>query len=246
MADCSFTDLVLDANDVQLVARFWGEVLGAEVALGEEGDARLAPRDGSAPLLWVDPVPEPRRGKTRVHLDLVLPAADVAALVKRGAELLRSPGDDDLWWWILADPEGNEFCAFPPEVPEGGLPPQWPLPAADRPTPFDVVVDCTDPWAQATWWAARTGGRARRDEGQAWTWVEGAAGFPLPYWVFNPVPEAKAVKNRLHWDMRLPRPTAQPLLDAGATLLRAPDDAISWWILADPEGNEFCAFPPED
>ena len=34
------------------------------------------------------------------------------------------------------------------------------------------------------------------------------------------------------------------IVDAGATVLREPDDDISWWILADPEGNEFCAFPP--
>jgi hypothetical protein len=32
------------------------------------------------------------------------------------------------------------------------------------------------------------------------------------------------------------------LLDAGATLLRAKDDEIHWHVLADPEGNEFCAF----
>jgi hypothetical protein len=27
-------------------------------------------------------------------------------------------------------------------------------------------------------------------------------------------------------------------------LLRAPDDQIHWHVLADPEGNEFCAFAP--
>ena len=32
------------------------------------------------------------------------------------------------------------------------------------------------------------------------------------------------------------------LLDAGATVLRARDDEIGWTVLADPEGNEFCAF----
>jgi hypothetical protein len=34
----------------------------------------------------------------------------------------------------------------------------------------------------------------------------------------------------------------QALLDAGATLLRPKDSEIHWHVLADPEGNEFCAF----
>ena len=37
---------------------------------------------------------------------------------------------------------------------------------------------------------------------------------------------------------------ARQLLALGATVLREPGDQ-RWWVLADPEGNEFCAFPPE-
>jgi hypothetical protein len=37
-------------------------------------------------------------------------------------------------------------------------------------------------------------------------------------------------------------PAVTPLIEAGAKVLREPDDDISWHILADPEGNEFCAF----
>jgi len=61
------------------------------------------------------------------------------------------------------------------------------------------------------------------------------------------VPEPKTVKNRMHWDVVLPEGVASPqaLVDAGATVLRSPDDDIRWWILADPEGNEFCAFLAE-
>ena len=38
---------------------------------------------------------------------------EVAGLVDSGATLLR-PRGDDLDWDLLADPEGNEFCVFPP------------------------------------------------------------------------------------------------------------------------------------
>ena len=56
------------------------------------------------------------------------------------------------------------------------------------------------------------------------------------------VPEPKTVKNRIHWDVDVD--DVQRLLDHGATLLREPDDDISWHVLTDPEGNEFCAFMP--
>jgi hypothetical protein len=59
------------------------------------------------------------------------------------------------------------------------------------------------------------------------------------------VPEAKSVKNRLHFDLRADGTTReaelQRLLDLGATAVDVgqPADA-SWVVLADPEGNEFC------
>jgi hypothetical protein len=43
----------------------------------------------------------------------------------------------------------------------------------------------------------------------------------------------------VHWDVL---GTTEELLAAGATLLRAQDSEISWDVLADPEGNEFCVF----
>ena len=53
------------------------------------------------------PVPEPKSGPNRVHWDLA--ADDLAGLVAVGAAVLREPGAD-IDWYVLADPEGNEFC----------------------------------------------------------------------------------------------------------------------------------------
>ncbi|MBG6106079.1 MULTISPECIES: VOC family protein [Micromonospora] len=36
------------------------------------------------------------------------------ALITAGATLPQEPLDQAHWWWVLADPEGNEFCAFAP------------------------------------------------------------------------------------------------------------------------------------
>ncbi|MCI4061524.1 hypothetical protein MRQ36_02610 [Micromonospora sp. R77] len=44
--------------------------------------------------------------------------------------------------------------------------------------------------------------------------------------------------------LRLAGPEPAALLAAGARLVREPDTEVSRWVLADPAGNEFCAFPP--
>jgi hypothetical protein len=239
MPNARFKDLILDANEPAPLGRFWAAMLAAEwTPLGEESnaDGRIEARPGApeSTQIWVNRVPEPRTAKTRAHLDLRLPAADPGPLVALGAQIVTEPGADP--WWLMADPDGNQFCAFPP-----GRTPAEP----GRPgTPFELVVDCGDSLAQANWWAEQTGGEVRKG-GDDWGWVEGAEGYPFEAWCFNPVPEPKTVKNRVHWDVDLTAPDPSALIEAGATLLREPDDDIRWWILADPEGNEFCCFPPE-
>ena len=70
-----------------------------------------------------------------------------------------------------------------------------------------------------------------------------AIALPFDYLCFVPVPEPKAAKNRIHWDVV----TADipGLVAKGARVLREPDGDISWHVLGDPEGNEFCADAPE-
>jgi hypothetical protein len=55
-------------------------------------------------------VPEPKTVKNRVHIDVA--TGDLDALVAHGATVLRNKGDEGLGWTVLADPQGNEFCAF--------------------------------------------------------------------------------------------------------------------------------------
>ncbi len=54
------------------------------------------------------------------------------------------------------------------------------------------------------------------------------------------VVDSETVKNRIHWDVTVPG--VAPLVEAGAAVLREPGGDIRWYVLADPEGNEFCAF----
>ncbi|MDQ1678322.1 MAG: hypothetical protein QOC93_3466 [Actinomycetota bacterium] len=231
MPDAKFKDLCADAGDPVALGRFWAAVLGLDPVAGDDGDLRLDAADPHR-RIWVNRVPEPRTVKTRLHLDVRLPTYDPSPLVALGATVESEPGGDRDWW-VLADPEGTTFCAMGPH-------PYHKPPAVEA---FELVVDCADPWAQARWWAGATGGEACRRDGAPWAWVEGAAGFPWRYWVFTPVPEPKTAKNRWHWDVTTDDPRL--LVDRGARVLREPDDDARWWVLADPEGNEFCAFGPE-
>lgn len=114
------------ANPAALVP-FWEYALGyrlrpyddEEVArlaargLTPETDPEVAldPPDGAGPTLWLNKVPEGKRGKNRVHVDVYVGEEGIAGLVERGATLRREP-DDQIAWWILTDPEDNEFCVF--------------------------------------------------------------------------------------------------------------------------------------
>jgi predicted enzyme related to lactoylglutathione lyase len=59
------------------------------------------------------------------------------------------------------------------------------------------------------------------------------------------VPEDKAVKNRIHLDLRADGSTAteevERVLALGARRVDiGQEPGVSWTVLADPEGNEFC------
>lgn len=65
---------------------------------------------------------------------------------------------------------------------------------------------------------------------------------------FAPVPDEKVVKNRVHFDL-VPDDQAaevERLLALGAHRVDIGQGAVSWVVMADPEGNEFCVLTPRD
>jgi predicted enzyme related to lactoylglutathione lyase len=110
-----------------------------------------------------------------------------------------------------------------------------------------ITVDCADPYRQAVFWSQVTGWQEDPNDTNHPDDPEGRIvsvhGISL---LFIPVPEGKAVKNRMHLDL-IPSTSTRDeevvrLLDIGATLVadhREPD-GTGWVTLADPEGNEFC------
>ena len=111
---------------------------------------------------------------------------------------------------------------------------------------WSVVVDCTDIGAQSRFWAEVLDYRVvfeaddevaiARDEH---TW---------PGLVFVPVPEAKAVKDRLHIDLNPDDQDAEVarLERLGAKRIDIGQGEVRWVVMADPEGNEFCVLTPRE
>jgi predicted enzyme related to lactoylglutathione lyase len=118
-----------------------------------------------------------------------------------------------------------------------------------------VCVDASDPAALATFWQEALGWR-RTHEDPDEVVLEPPAGSPedgvSPALLFLRVPEAKTVKNRLHLDLRPDDRDAEVarLESLGARRVDVGQgDDVTWVVLADPEGNEFCvlrALRPEE
>src|SRR3954468_21057910 len=103
-----------------------------------------------------------------------------------------------------------------------------------------VVVDAEDPARLARWWAEALGYvmvHEQPDEVEIRRSTD-----ELPGLLFTPVPEGKTVKSRLHLDLRPEDQEAEVerLVDMGARPVDIGQHEVSWVVLADPEGNEFC------
>jgi catechol 2,3-dioxygenase-like lactoylglutathione lyase family enzyme len=127
-------NVTLDCRDERVLSAFWGAALGWEVVVDQPGDwLVLEDPSGAEPTLAFQVVPEPKAVKNRMHFDLVPTVGPLEPEIRRleelGARRLRYvENDPDQSHWIMADPEGNEFCVSrPPWEPR---PPQ-----PERPSP---------------------------------------------------------------------------------------------------------------
>jgi hypothetical protein len=221
MAIATYKDLCIDAVDAAALGRFWAGALRLELQLDDEGDARLV---GPTPrhTVWINTVPEPVTVKQRMHLDVRADSVD--DVVALGGRVVDAESFEH--WTVMKDVEGGELCVFGTrEGRPAGL--------------MEIVVDTADPVRISTWWADVLGTEAK-DHEHGYAYIEQVPEAPFESLVWVPVPEPKTVKNRIHIDVTTP--DVQLLVDAGARLLRPQDGEISWSVLADPDGNEFCAF----
>ena len=109
----------------------------------------------------------------------------------------------------------------------------------------NIAVDALDPERVAAFWCAVLDWQVlERDEGVVSLGPAGGS-VGCPGIDVVPVLETKALKNRLHVDLRADGVSRDAelarLLTLGARRVDVGQDPdVSWVVLADPEGNEFC------
>ena len=112
---------------------------------------------------------------------------------------------------------------------------------------YTVTVDAADPRRLAEFWSEMLGYKVVYDSADEVAIEKADESGPAV--LFIKVPDAKAGKNRMHLDLDPDDQAAEVdrALSLGATHVeigqeRDPD--VTWKVLADPEGNEFCILTP--
>jgi predicted enzyme related to lactoylglutathione lyase len=106
---------------------------------------------------------------------------------------------------------------------------------------YTLVVDSMDPARLARWWAEVLDYQIVYEAPDEVVIARDEKTYPGL--VFVPVPETKQVKNRLHIDLNPDDRDAEVerLVNMGARHVDVGQgDEVTWVVLADPEGNEFC------
>ncbi|WP_104090808.1 VOC family protein [Cryobacterium sp. N19] len=232
------------ARDDLALGRFWADALGWRVSSEGPGVTNVEPPglvlpDPAAVCVDVVTVPDPETVKYRAHLDLATSSlahkAHLVARLKALGATSANIGQGDVPWTVLADPEGNVFCVLEPRAIY-----------ADTGPIAAVVVSCADPRAMARFW----------NTAMDWTLHEvtddfarlrSAAGVG-PYLEFVRVADI-TVWTRVHLDLR-PYPHDDHAAEVARLRTLGAMDAdigqgdVSWVVLSDPEGNEFCVLTP--
>ena len=236
---------VIDALDAERLADFYEELLGWERLFTNHTGVALLPSMppvlGQGLLLYAEHGTGDKTFKNRAHPDLRPRDQDaaVARALDLGAEHTDIGQGDDVDWVVLADPEGNEFCILSERETDDDLELEvWTLDAND-------VGRLADFWRGLLGWEEL----GRSAEGARLGDPNGEVEDLLLY----RTPDPKQGKNRVHPDLI---PVADPddpdavdreanrAVQLGASHADIGQGDVSWEVMADPEGNEFCILNP--
>lgn len=97
------------------VGVFWSKALGWPLIWDQDEETAIQSPRGGSKITWSGPPLEPKHGKERFHLDLVVEDTDLDSEVRRletlGAHRV-DIGQGDVPWVVMADADGNEFCVL--------------------------------------------------------------------------------------------------------------------------------------
>jgi len=237
---CHLVAVCFDAHDPQGLARFWAGVLGWGSADDAQAGIALLPSDDTGFRIRFLPTQARKAGPNQMHFDLTSTSLDhqqqtVVRALELGARHLDIGQGPDAAHVVLADPEGNEFCVIEPGN--------------------NFLADCGFVGAIAGdgsqevgyFWSEALGWPLVWDHDQE-TAIRSPQGGPKVTWGGPPV-RPKTGKNRLHFDLAPAEVGDQQaevdrLVSLGATRVDLGQGTVSWVVLADPDGHEFCVLTP--
>lgn len=231
--------VTFDANDPRRLATFWAALLGWEITDDEDG-FELVPTDGTHYRVSFYPSQETKTGQNQMHFDLTSSSTEeqqrtVARALELGGQHIdigQTPDDGHV---VLADPEGNEFCVI--EAGNNFL--------AD--TAFIGAINCDGSQEVGYFWSKALGWPLVWDQDEE-TAIQSSQGGSKMSWGGPPV-APKTGKNRLHLDIAPPigedqQAEVDRLISLGAKRIDIGQGDVSWVVMADPDGNEFCVLTP--
>ena len=229
--------LCFAANDSHRLARFWAGVLDREIA---DDGLTLLPSDDAGLSIQFQPTQEQKAGPNQMHLHLTSTSLDdqqatVARALGLGGQHLDIGQDPEDEHVVLADPEGNEFCVIEPGnnfLANCG---------------FLGELACDGSQAVGYFWSEALDWPLVWDQDQE-TAIQSPRGGAKIAWGGPPV-ASKTGKNRLHLHLAPPvhgdqEAEVDRLVSLGATRIDIGQGSVSWVVMADPDGNEFCVLTP--
>jgi predicted enzyme related to lactoylglutathione lyase len=107
-------EIVMDCQDPPVLGRFWADVLSYEIAEEDADVTYIEDPQNVGPAMCFNKVDETKTSKNRLHLDLNVDEDamenEIERLTTLGARRVNIGQNDETFWAVLADPEGNEFC----------------------------------------------------------------------------------------------------------------------------------------
>jgi predicted enzyme related to lactoylglutathione lyase len=228
--------LSFDAHDAVGLARFWAGVLGWEMVDDPHVGVALLRSDDTGFQIRFRSSQEQKIGPNRMHFDLTSTSLEdqqltVARSLELGARHIDVGQRPEEGHVVLADPQGNEFCVIEPGntfLADCG---------------FIGALACDGSQEVGYFWSEALGWPLVWDQDQE-TAIRSPLGGPKITWGGPPVNQ-KTGKNRLHFDLAPPTDGDQQsevdrLISLGASRIDIGQGEVSWVVLADPDGNEFC------
>lgn len=237
---CDLLALCFDANDPFRLARFWAGVLGWEITDSPQDGVALLRGDDTGFDIRFLRTQEQKTGQNQMHFDLTSTSLanqqqTVARSLGLGARHIDAGQRPEEGHVVLADPEGNEFCVIEPNnkfLADCG---------------FIGALSCDGSQQTGYFWSEALGWPLVWDQDQE-TAIRSPRGGPKITWGGPPL-MPKIGKYRLHFDLAPPADGDQQaevdrLISLGATRVDVGQGGVSWVVMADPDGHEFCLLTP--